>query len=42
VVADRSFFPNNQTFLQSLATFGQAYPFFEPAHTFRFTIGRTF
>jgi len=42
VVADRSFFPNNATFLNSLATFGQAYPFFEPAHTFRFTIGRTF
>jgi len=42
VVADRSFFPNNQTFLQSLAVFGQAYPFFERASTFRFTIGRTF
>jgi outer membrane protein insertion porin family len=42
VVADRSYFPNNQTFLQSLATFGQAYPFFERASTFRFTIGRTF
>ncbi len=42
VVADRSYFPNNATFLQSLATFGQAYPFFERASTFRFTIGRTF
>jgi len=42
VVADRSFFPNNQTFLQSLAVFGQAYPFYERASTFRFTIGRTF
>ena len=42
VVADRSYFPNNATFLQSLATFGQAYPFTEKASTFRFTIGRTF
>jgi len=42
VVADRSYFPNNATFLNSLATFGQAYPFFERASTFRFTIGRTF
>ena len=42
VVADRSYFPNNATFLNSLATFGQAYPFYEPASTFRFTIGRTF
>jgi len=42
VVADRSYFPNNATFLQSLFTAGQAYPFFERASTFRFTIGRTF
>lgn len=42
VVADRSFFPNNATFLNTLATFGESYPFFERASTFRFTIGRTF
>jgi outer membrane protein insertion porin family len=42
IVSDRSSFPNNQTFLNSIATFGQAYPFFEKRTTFRFTIGRTF
>jgi outer membrane protein insertion porin family len=29
IVADRASFPNNATFLQSVAQFGQAYPFFE-------------
>ena len=42
IVADRSFFPNNTTFIHSIATFGQATPFFEKRSTFRFTIGRTF
>jgi outer membrane protein insertion porin family len=42
IVADRSYFPNNATFLNSIAQFGQAYPFFEKHSTFRFTIGRTF
>lgn len=42
VVADRSFFPNARTFQDAVATFGQAYPFFERHGTFRFTIGRTF
>ena len=42
IVADRSYFPNNATFINSLASFGQAYPFYEKASTFRFTIGRTF
>ena len=42
IVADRSFFPNNQTFLNSIATFGGAYPYYEKRSTFRFTIGRTF
>ncbi len=42
IVADRSSFPNNATFLQSVATYGQAYPFFEKRTMFRFTIGRTF
>jgi outer membrane protein insertion porin family len=42
IVADRSYFPNNATFINSLASFGQAYPFYEQASTFRFTIGRTF
>ncbi len=42
IVADRSMFPNNQTFLGAIASFGRAYPFFEKRSTFRFTIGRTF
>ena len=31
IVADRSSFPNQQTFINSLASFGQAYPFYEKA-----------
>lgn len=42
IVADRSFFPNNATFLNSIATIGRATPFFERRRSFRFTIGRTF
>ncbi len=42
IVADRSFFPNNATFLNSIASYGRAYPWFERRRTFRFTIGRTF
>jgi outer membrane protein insertion porin family len=42
IVADRASFPNNATFLNSIATYGQAYPFFEKRTMFRFTIGRTF
>jgi outer membrane protein insertion porin family len=42
IVADRAMFPNNATFLSAIASFGQAYPFFEKHSTFRFTIGRTF
>jgi outer membrane protein insertion porin family len=42
IVADRAMFPNNATFLKAIASFGQPYPFFEKASTFRFTIGRTF
>ena len=42
IVADRAMFPNNQTFLQAITSFGQGYPFVEKRSTFRFTIGRTF
>jgi outer membrane protein insertion porin family len=42
IVADRSSFPNQNTFINSVATFGQAFPYFEKRSTFRFTIGRTF
>jgi outer membrane protein insertion porin family len=41
-VADRSYFPNTATFINSLATYGQAQPFFEKHSLFRFTVGRTF
>jgi outer membrane protein insertion porin family len=42
IVADRSMFPNEATFLNSVTRFGQQIPFFELRKTFRFTIGRTF
>jgi outer membrane protein insertion porin family len=42
IVSDRSSFPNNATFTNSVATIGQAVPFFEKRTMFRFTIGRTF
>ena len=42
IVADRAMFPNNQTFLNAVASFGQLYPWYEKRSTFRFTIGRTF
>ncbi|HXM40730.1 MAG TPA: outer membrane protein assembly factor BamA [Bryobacteraceae bacterium] len=42
IVADRSVFPNEATFLNAVASFGNAYPFLEQHDLFRFTIGRTF
>ncbi|MBL8174933.1 MAG: outer membrane protein assembly factor BamA [Bryobacterales bacterium] len=42
VVVDRSSFPNNATFLNSLAIIGRPSPFYERRSTFRFTISRTF
>jgi outer membrane protein insertion porin family len=42
IVADRSYFPNNASFFNSLLTFGQAIPYVERKSVFRFTIGRTF
>jgi outer membrane protein insertion porin family len=42
VVLDRSSFPNQSTFINSVATWGRATPFFEQRKTFRFTISRTF
>jgi outer membrane protein insertion porin family len=42
IVADRSLFPNQATFLNSVAYYGQAFPLYEKRSTFRFTIGRTF
>jgi len=42
IVADRSAFPNQNTFINSVTQFGVGYPFVEKKSTFRFTIGRTF
>lgn len=42
VVADRSMFPNEATFLNAVSTIGAPAPFFEKRSTFRFSIGRTF
>ena len=42
IVADRSYFPNAASFINSIAQFGRPIPFFERKTMFRFTIGRTF
>ena len=42
IVADRSNFPNQATFNNAIASFGNPIPFFEKHSTFRFSIGRTF
>jgi outer membrane protein insertion porin family len=42
LVADRALYPNYATFANSVASFGQAIPFFEKRTMFRFTIGKTF
>jgi outer membrane protein insertion porin family len=42
IVADRSSFPNQNTFINSVAQFGQAFPYLEKRSLFKFTIGRTF
>jgi outer membrane protein insertion porin family len=42
IVADRSAFPNEATFLNAVSQFGRPSPFFEKRSTFRFSIGRTF
>jgi len=42
IVADRSYFPNNATFLNAITSVGRPVPFFEKRSTFRFSIGRTF
>jgi outer membrane protein insertion porin family len=42
IVADRSMFPNQITFLNAISSYGRPIPFEEPKKTFRFTISRTF
>jgi outer membrane protein insertion porin family len=42
IVADRSMFPNQTTFVNAINTYSPAYPDYEQHGVFRFTIGRTF
>ena len=42
VVADRSMFPNETSYIRSISQVGQAYPFYEKNRLWRFTISRTF
>ncbi len=42
IVADRSLFPNQTSFIEAIRTFGIPRPFFEDRSTFRFTVSRTF
>ena len=42
IVTDKSYFPNDATYQNAVATIGQSYPFFEQRSMFRFTVGRTF
>jgi len=42
IVTDKSYFPNQATYQNAVATIGQPYPFFEQRSMFRFTVGRTF
>ena len=42
IVADRSLFPNQTSFIEGVRPFGSALPFLEEKSTFRFTISRTF
>lgn len=41
-IANPALFPNSATYQSYIATFGTPQAYAEPAHTFRFTIGRTF
>jgi outer membrane protein insertion porin family len=42
IAADRSLFPNQRSFIQSVTPFALPLPFIEDKSTFRFTISRTF
>ncbi len=42
LVVDRSYFPNQRSFITSAVLVGQAYPYWEERTTFRFTVSRTF
>jgi outer membrane protein insertion porin family len=42
ILADRSMFPNDISFISSLLRVGQVYPYYEKRSQFRFSVGRTF
>ena len=42
IVADRAAFPNQATFNNAVASFGQIFPFDDRRTYFHFTVGRTF
>ncbi len=42
IVADRSYFPNQTTFVDAITKHGMPFPWTEKSRTIRFTIGRTF
>ena len=42
ILTDRSYFPNQASFLNALATVGSLYPYYERRTLLRFTVGRTF
>jgi outer membrane protein insertion porin family len=42
IVTDRSFFPNEASFLQALSQVGSIFPYSEKRSLFRFSVGRTF
>lgn len=42
ILADRSLFPNQASFVNALAQVGQVFPYVERRSLFRFTVGRTF
>ena len=42
IVADRSFFPNEASFINALSQVGQILPYYERRSIFRFSVGRTF
>jgi hypothetical protein len=42
ILVDRSFFPNQASFVNALAQVGTLYPYSERKSLFRFSVGRTF
>jgi outer membrane protein insertion porin family len=42
ILTDRSYFPNQATFVNALAQVGNIYPYSDRRSLFRFSVGRTF